>query len=366
MRIDSKSALVLDLSCKGHRSYGPPAADPLLLLQKTSEHPHLQATAYQDNPYQHQHHQETNNNDKGHVSEYLQPKSESQPQWLPDRKVQSPDDRSSYVLTPPQTDEHSSSPRMHGLTITSEEDEVKAAAQMQVQLQLQAKLSSSYGVPPGVPVSVPGFSTIPAISYASSIFPNFYPSSVGPSGLAPAEYPGSTSPVSGSPDEVKKVPPRPFKAYPRDSLAISLTSELMFDPEVKLSYQSFRNRMLDSVKRTYEGTNMKMRRNSCSSGSGITVSPNYTGGSSKSPGVQPSSSTIDEKDAAYWERRRKNNEAAKRSRDARRAKEDEIAIKAAFLEQECLKHICENKLLKEENARLKEENARLKFMSYGH
>lgn len=41
-----------------------------------------------------------------------------------------------------------------------------------------------------------------------------------------------------------------------------------------------------------------------------------------------------EKDSAYWERRRKNNEAAKRSRDARRAKEDEIAIRAAFLEQE--------------------------------
>ena len=27
---------------------------------------------------------------------------------------------------------------------------------------------------------------------------------------------------------------------------------------------------------------------------------------------------------AYWERRKKNNEAAKRSRDARRAKEDEV------------------------------------------
>lgn len=42
----------------------------------------------------------------------------------------------------------------------------------------------------------------------------------------------------------------------------------------------------------------------------------------------------DLKDEAYWERRRKNNEAAKRSRDLRRAKEDEIAIRAAFLEQE--------------------------------
>jgi hypothetical protein len=40
------------------------------------------------------------------------------------------------------------------------------------------------------------------------------------------------------------------------------------------------------------------------------------------------------KDEAYWERRRKNNEAAKRSRDARRQKENEIAVRASFLEQE--------------------------------
>ena len=37
------------------------------------------------------------------------------------------------------------------------------------------------------------------------------------------------------------------------------------------------------------------------------------------------------KEKAYQERRRKNNLAAKRSRDARRAKEDEINIRAAFL-----------------------------------
>ena len=41
-----------------------------------------------------------------------------------------------------------------------------------------------------------------------------------------------------------------------------------------------------------------------------------------------------EKDAAYWERRRKNNAAAKRSRDSRRAKEQEVHIRAKFLESE--------------------------------
>ena len=63
------------------------------------------------------------------------------------------------------------------------------------------------------------------------------------------------------------------------------------------------------------------------------------------------------KDDAYWERRRKNNEAAKRSRDARRAKEDEIAIRAAFLEQENLK-------LRFELANLKNETAKLRCMIY--
>ncbi len=61
------------------------------------------------------------------------------------------------------------------------------------------------------------------------------------------------------------------------------------------------------------------------------------------------------KDEAYWERRKKNNEAAKRSRDARRAKEEEVAIRAAFLEQE-------NIQLKWEVATLKTEAARLKAM----
>ncbi|XP_066987730.1 uncharacterized protein [Macrobrachium rosenbergii] len=59
------------------------------------------------------------------------------------------------------------------------------------------------------------------------------------------------------------------------------------------------------------------------------------------------------KDDAYWERRRKNNEAAKRSRDARRAKEDEIAIRAAFLEQENIKLRIELSSLKSETTKLR-------------
>jgi len=63
------------------------------------------------------------------------------------------------------------------------------------------------------------------------------------------------------------------------------------------------------------------------------------------------------KDGSYWERRRKNNEAAKRSRDNRRHKEEEIAMRAAFLEQENLK-------LRAQVAILKNETAKLHYMLY--
>jgi len=47
------------------------------------------------------------------------------------------------------------------------------------------------------------------------------------------------------------------------------------------------------------------------------------------------------KDDKYWDKREKNNVAARRSREARRLKENQIALRAAFLEKE-------NKVLKQE------------------
>lgn len=125
---------------------------------------------------------------------------------------------------------------------------------------------------------------------------------------------------------------RPFKAYPKDPLSLSIGgTELVYDLESSEAYSEFRKRMLETMKQSNEGMITKMRK--------VTKSPVPT-------------STADEKDAAYRERRRKNNEAAKRSRDARRAKEDEIAIRAAFLEHE-------NKRLKYEISVLKNETAKL-------
>ncbi|XP_059489645.1 thyrotroph embryonic factor-like isoform X2 [Neocloeon triangulifer] len=57
----------------------------------------------------------------------------------------------------------------------------------------------------------------------------------------------------------------------------------------------------------------------------------------------------DMKDDKYWARRRKNNIAAKRSRDARRLKENQIALRAGFLEKE-------NSFLRKEVEKLKKDN----------
>ena len=58
-------------------------------------------------------------------------------------------------------------------------------------------------------------------------------------------------------------------------------------------------------------------------------------------------------DEKYWTRRKKNNVAAKRSRDARRLKETQITIRAAFLEKE-------NTALRTEVAELRKEVGKCK------
>ncbi|KAJ8919603.1 hypothetical protein NQ315_002225 [Exocentrus adspersus] len=102
---------------------------------------------------------------------------------------------------------------------------------------------------------------------------------------------------------------RPFKAYPKDPLSISLIGAAhdLLNKDSSAAYMEFRQKMLAEVQNSYKTTNKNMRR------------------------IQ---STQQVSDPTYWEKRKKNNEAAKRSRDARRAKEDEIAVRCAYLEQE--------------------------------
>ncbi|CBY14713.1 unnamed protein product [Oikopleura dioica] len=61
----------------------------------------------------------------------------------------------------------------------------------------------------------------------------------------------------------------------------------------------------------------------------------------------------EEKDDKYWQKRTKNNAAAKRSREARRSRENQIAMRAGYLESD-------NAALKEELLSVKEELQTLK------
>ena len=59
------------------------------------------------------------------------------------------------------------------------------------------------------------------------------------------------------------------------------------------------------------------------------------------------------KDDGYWDKRKKNNESAKRSREARRMKEEQIALRVVYLEQENLQLRTEVSLLKSEIEKLR-------------
>ncbi|CAG0881372.1 unnamed protein product [Darwinula stevensoni] len=188
---------------------------------------------------------------------------------------------------------------------------------------------------------------------------------------------------------------RPFKAYPRDPLSVPLgfyglpaagipgisSAEVVLQQASNEAYSKFREQMLASVQAAKRRSDsVTIKRNAEYAGSPPSMPTgskekekekgNESGGETSSVDVRPASrdSTSGEKrkleedqgtnkDEAYWERRRKNNEAAKRSREARRAKEDEIAIRAAFLEQENLK-------LRIEVAALKSETAKLRCMLF--
>ncbi|XP_060525263.1 transcription factor ces-2 [Cylas formicarius] len=62
-----------------------------------------------------------------------------------------------------------------------------------------------------------------------------------------------------------------------------------------------------------------------------------------------------QKDDKYFERRRRNNQAAKKSRDARKMREDQIALKATLLEHE-------NAILRAQVLTLREEASSLRQM----
>lgn len=124
---------------------------------------------------------------------------------------------------------------------------------------------------------------------------------------------------------------RPFKAYPRDPL--SLASFSFGNTQSAEKFELFRMKMLKHIHAANGGqptiSNPKMRRTSSRAESTHNADSDAIANNNNSD-----SSNSGVKDSAYFERRKKNNAAAKKSRDRRRIKEDEIAIRATFLENE--------------------------------
>ncbi|XP_055301635.1 protein giant-like [Sitodiplosis mosellana] len=144
---------------------------------------------------------------------------------------------------------------------------------------------------------------------------------------------------------------RPFKAYPRDPLSNPFasipTSDSLTDRMSAERFNVFRQQMLEQIHAANGGrptiTNPKMRRSSAKnfndSEQNSEIEFSHQIDVPSQPVNCPSDSSEGNtkkplKDNAYFERRRKNNAAAKKSRDRRRIKEDEIAIRAAYLERE--------------------------------
>lgn len=118
---------------------------------------------------------------------------------------------------------------------------------------------------------------------------------------------------------------RPFKAYQENTFF----TDLVLDE----NYSHFRDQTLDAIRQRNGGqltvSNPRMSRVR------KTESENSTNSQTEcieATNSQGSGGSI--KDNTYYERRRKNNEAAKKSRDRRRQKEDELALRTAYLEQE--------------------------------
>nr|BAN20498.1 par domain protein [Riptortus pedestris] len=153
-----------------------------------------------------------------------------------------------------------------------------------------------------------------------------------PSGSGCLKEPGRVSPTSSTPQVLPKREPSPVPSEAMSPLTISPPSPA----ESTLSFASSSRDAFDPRTRAFSDEELKPQ-----------------------PMVKKSRKQVSQfvpeglKDEKYWARRRKNNMAAKRSRDARRMKENQIALRAGFLEKE-------NLGLRQEMDRLKKENLALR------
>ena len=248
---------------------------------------------------------------------------------------------------------------------------------------LLAERAAKIGEPQlAMPGAFPGMTLA---DYSAGLIPGF------PAGFLPGQYGGL--PLQSQKESRRSKICRPFKAYPKDPLAMPLgyygmgaggmgypTQPIDFAAAAQAAgintndiFNNYRNYLMRLQQADPQnggltnGDSDGIKSEDDNRGSSPMSPDGMDGSLPLSPSMSPESRANsrkqaimlpdDQKDALYWERRRKNNEAAKRSRDARRAKEDEIAIRAAYLEQENLR-------LKVEVAALRNETAKLRCLLY--
>lgn len=155
---------------------------------------------------------------------------------------------------------------------------------------------------------------------------------------------GSVSPNRNDSIDIDRKIARPFKMYSKNPLTLAATIDS------SESYDLYRQQIFSQLYPNGDSvvSNPKMRRVSRKSFDGsehseLDYTINHENGSIDEQQQQQndiknqsdsSSNGFLIKDKTYYERRRKNNAAAKKSRDRRRQKEDELAVRASFLERE--------------------------------
>ncbi|CAF0718683.1 unnamed protein product [Brachionus calyciflorus] len=140
-------------------------------------------------------------------------------------------------------------------------------------------------------------------------------------------------------------------------------NQMMFNPRLQINNN---NRNSIGSSGSSDTSNSSLNLNSPSEFTTAYTTTNDKSNSSSSSSVLNTSQSqirkrkpipVENKDDAYWEKRRKNNESAKRSRDMRRNKEEHISIRVIYLEQENLQ-------LKTELALVRNECEKLRAMLY--
>lgn len=144
---------------------------------------------------------------------------------------------------------------------------------------------------------------------------------------------------------------RPFKAYAKKLSSSS-------DEEFEVFRQEKLKQILDSRGGQFSKSNPKMRRN-YEGNRNVAANDAYTNNSNSFiwdiTRDITNNSNSPTRDSTYYERRQKNNAAAKQSRDRRRFKEDEIALRTTFLENQNLRIRAELAVVKRELTELKFE-----------